>query len=114
MLTDWVRYSLAGNLRYGRRVLAKWGDDEIETCEACDCNRSIMTHYPVSPLPFLRGFPLECYDGEVRRGGESLAHGLVLAYGELPHENVSFIGCHDNMTSFDTVGMHLWGSYCVE
>jgi len=27
----------------------------------------------------------------------------MLAYGELPHENVSFVGCHDNLTSFDAV-----------
>ena len=59
----------------------------------------------------------------MRRGGEALAHGLTLAYGELPHENVSFVGCHDNMTSFDTVGdalgcvwewtIHVVGPYCL-
>jgi hypothetical protein len=63
-LTDWVRYSLAGNLR---------------------------------------SFPLRCHDGVTRLGGEARAHGLPLAYGALPHENVAFIGCHDNLTIFDQV-----------
>ena len=46
---------------------------------------------------------MECGDGLVRTGGQAKAHGLPLAYGELPHEHVAFIGCHDNQTIFDQI-----------
>ena len=63
---------------------------------------------PVGPsASYCRRFPLQCHDGVVREGGKALAHGLMLAYGELPHENVAFVGCHDNLTSFDSVGSPL-------
>ena len=41
------------------------------------------------------------------RGCEALAHGLPLAYGGMPCENVAYIGCHDNLTIWDTVSS--WG-----
>ena len=62
---------------------------------------------PGPSVSYRRRFPLQCHDGVVREGGKALAHGLMLAYGELPHENVAFVGCHDNLTSFDSVGSPL-------
>ncbi len=49
----------------------------------------------------LREYQMQCHDGVVRAGGVAKAHGLPLAYGGLPHENVAFVGCHDNLTTFD-------------
>ncbi|KAJ9508470.1 hypothetical protein QJQ45_012002 [Haematococcus lacustris] len=63
-LSDWLRYSLAGNLR---------------------------------------AFPLETSSGQVLRGEDAKAHGLPLAYGAEPCEHIAFIGCHDNLTMFDTI-----------
>jgi hypothetical protein len=57
----------------------------------------------LSPPPPARAFPLLCYDGIVRTVEKATWHGQALAYGSLPHEHVAFIGCHDNLTTFDFV-----------
>lgn len=46
---------------------------------------------------------MEAHDGRVLKGFHARIHGLILAYGALPCENVSYIGCHDNLTLFDQV-----------
>ncbi len=63
---------------------------------------TLLTLHPYLPLP-PRAFPLLCHDGVTRTGEKATWHGQALAYGSLPHEHVAFIGCHDNLTTFDFV-----------
>lgn len=49
---------------------------------------------------------MQVADGRMAKGKELLYHGTQpLCYGADPVEHVAYIGCHDNETMFDQVGM---------
>jgi hypothetical protein len=57
---------------------------------------------------FCRDFETQVADGRLLAGHNDTYHGnQPLAYGADPAENVVFIGCHDNETIFDQVGVKI-------
>jgi hypothetical protein len=85
--TDWVRYSLAGNL----------------------ADYATVATVPVAARsPSAAGPVPQQQEGQVLAGRALRYHGnQPLCYGRLPCEHVAYVGCHDNETIFDQVAARL-------